>query len=149
MTLTTKTMGAFHALSFAKGRRKLVALYTALMMMPLEAVAKVQAAEDIFGGASNPLERFLSFLTGGFASTIAIIAVVVLGAMIIMGSDFGGFGRRVPMVIVGVGFVIFASNVVNFLTGAETSGMVWEPSVACVMQLEAVPGDSAGVPLDC
>jgi hypothetical protein len=65
-----------------------------------------------------------------------VIAVIVLGAMIIMGSDFGGFGRRVPMVIVGIGFVIFATQVVSFLTGTDASGMLYDPASVFVEHLE-------------
>lgn len=114
----------------------LTAIGATFFLLPTESMATVNAANDIFGGGENPLDQFLSFLTGGFATTIAVIAVVVLGAMIIMGSDFGGFGRRVPMVIVGIGFVIFATQVVSFLTGTDASGMLYDPASVFVEHFE-------------
>lgn len=110
----------------------LAVLGSTVVLLPTESAATVRAANDIFGGGENPLDQFLDFLTGGFATTIAVIAVIVLGAMIIMGSDFGGFGRRVPMVIVGIGFVIFATQVVSFLTGTDASGMLFDPATIII-----------------
>lgn len=100
----------------------------AMSLFPYQALAKMTEANEIFGGTTNPIGQFVGFLTGGFAIGVAVIAIVVMGGMIIFGSDFGGFGRRVPMVLLGVGFVIFSVNVVQFLTGSDVSGMMYDPN---------------------
>lgn len=128
-----------HPASFALAAAVAATFY----ILPTQSMATVQAANDIFGSGENPLDKFLDFLTGSFATTIAVIAVLVLGAMIIMGSEFGSFGRRVPMVIVGIGFVIFATNVVSFLTGTDASGMLYDPAHLLSSPVEAVTLPSA------
>lgn len=111
----------------------------AMSLFPYQALAKMSEANAIFGGTSNPIDQFVGFLTGGFAIGVAVIAIVVMGGMIIFGSDFGGFGRRVPMVLLGVGFVIFSVNVVQFLTGSDVSGMMYDPNTLYVSSLAPLP----------
>lgn len=114
-----------------QNRKTVASLSLTLGLLPYQAMAKMAEADAIFGG-ENPVRKFIEFLTGGFAVAIAVIAILVMGAMIIFGSDFGGFGRRVPMVLLGVGFVIFAVNVVDFLTGTGASGMLYDPAALYV-----------------
>ena len=111
----------------------------AMSLFPYQALAKMAEANAIFGGASNPIGQFIGFLTGGFAIGVAVIAIVVMGGMIIFGSDFGGFGRRVPMVLLGVGFVIFSVNVVQFLTGSDVSGMMYDPNALYMSSSAPLP----------
>ncbi len=81
------------------------------------------ASTDIFGG-NSPFEKFTGFITGPFSYFIAIILIVVAGFMLAAGNDFGGFARRIPMMLLGVGLVIGATAVVTSLFGGTEGAMI-------------------------
>lgn len=72
--------------------------------------------EDIFGAAS-PFEAFTNFLTGPFAYFVAIIGIVVFGAMLVSGSDFSGLSRRAPMILLAIGIILGAKTIIDKLYG--------------------------------
>ena len=84
------------------------------------------AQTDIFGG-NSPFEKFTKFITGPFSYFIAIILIVVAGFMLAAGNDFGGFARRIPMMLLGIGLIIGATAVVGNLFG-ESAGAVLTPA---------------------
>lgn len=96
----------------------LIALTAAVLISPQTAIA-ASSASDVFN--TGPLESIISFLTGPVARFIAILAVFALGAMIMFGQGFQGFGQRVPTVLVGIIFVIGAVTVVDFFIGGSSS----------------------------
>jgi type IV secretory pathway VirB2 component (pilin) len=97
----------------------LVLSATALMGMPeLALAATANSASDVFN--TGPLDNIIDFLTGPVARFIAVLAVFALGAMIMFGQGFQGFGQRVPTVLIGIIFVIGAVTAVDFFIGGAS-----------------------------
>jgi type IV secretory pathway VirB2 component (pilin) len=99
----------------------LVTLVTVATVAASPALASVET--DLFG-SSNPIERFTDFISGPFALFLAIILVVVAGFMLAAGNDMSGVARRIPTMILGVGFILLAVNVITFLFGGASAGAV-------------------------
>ncbi len=71
------------------------------------------------GGASmpweGPLRAIMGSLTGPTAGFIALIAIVVCGALLIFGGDFSGFARNVINVVIASSIILGASNIITNL----------------------------------
>jgi len=71
------------------------------------------------GGASmpweSPLRAIMGSLTGPTAGYIALIAIVVCGALLIFGGDFSGFARNVINVVIACAIILGASNIITNL----------------------------------
>ena len=92
---------------------------TVLLAMPeIALAATANSASDVFN--TGPLDNIISFLTGPVARFIAVLAVFALGAMIMFGQGFQGFGQRVPTVLIGIIFVIGAVTAVDFFIGGAS-----------------------------
>lgn len=92
---------------------------TALLIAPdLAHAASANSASDVFN--TGPLDNIIDFLTGPVARFIAVLAVFALGAMIMFGQGFQGFGQRVPTVLIGIIFVIGAVTAVDFFIGGSS-----------------------------
>ena len=98
----------------------LIALTSAaLFAVPETALAaSANSASDVF--STGPLDNIIDFLTGPVARFIAVLAVFALGAMIMFGQGFQGFGQRVPTVLIGIIFVIGAVTAVDFFIGGAS-----------------------------
>ena len=107
----------------------LVLLAGATIVAPELALASVET--DIFGNAT-PFETFLSFVKGPFAIFLSVITIIAAGAMLAFGSDMSGFARRIPSILLGLGFILGATSLVTNLFGA--SGAVLSPEEAAIHQ---------------
>ena len=71
------------------------------------------------GGAAmpweSPLRMIMGSLTGPTAGYIALIAIVVCGAMLIFGGDFSGFARNVINVVIAYAIILGASTIITNL----------------------------------
>lgn len=100
----------------------------ALAALALVSPAFASTGADLFG-AQSPFEKVLEFITGPFAWFIVILALVVFGAMLVMGSDFTGFGRRIPMLLLGIAFVMGAVQIVTALFGSSQSATLTDAQI--------------------
>ncbi|WP_299083366.1 TrbC/VirB2 family protein [uncultured Ruegeria sp.] len=103
----------------------LVALSAVVLVTATPALASVET--DLFG-SSNPLAKMTGFITGPFAFFLAIVAIVVAGVQLMGGNDMSGVSRRIPSLILGVGFILLAVNVLNFLFGGNSAGAILLPT---------------------
>lgn len=77
------------------------------------------------GGAlpwESPLSTIKDSLTGPVAGYIALIAIMVCGALLIFGGDFSGFAKNLINVVIACALILGASSVISNLFG--TSGAV-------------------------
>ena len=95
-----------------KSRNVTSVLIIALIFLVMSAPA--DAADNIFGNTS-PLTRITDFISGPFAYSVVVISIVIMGAIWVMGGDFAGIGRRLPVMVVAGALIIFATSVVGTL----------------------------------
>ncbi len=95
----------------------------ALLVMCLALFADTAFAAKV-GTSTIPtlqaLEQIRNFITGPFAYTISVLALVAAGSALAFGNDIGGFIRTLLYVACVISFIVMA---VNFL-GALFSGAV-------------------------
>ncbi|EEE35230.1 conserved hypothetical protein [Rhodobacteraceae bacterium KLH11] len=97
--------------------------------------AFAEVNDSIFEEA-QPFQKFIGWVTSGFATFLAIILVLVAGFMLAAGSDFSGFERRIPTMLLGLGFILLGTKFITFLFG--TSGAVLMPHEIAAMQTPAL-----------
>ena len=101
----------------------------------LVAPAFASTGADLFG-TQSPFETVLEFITGPFAWFVVILALVIFGAMLVMGSDFTGFGRRIPMLLLGIAFVMGAVQIVTALFGSSQSASLSDAQIQALEQIQ-------------
>ena len=89
-----------------------LALCLAICIAPSLALGATE--ESIFGGGS-PLKRFRDFLLGPFAYTLVIGGLAVTGAVLVFGGEMNSFGRRMVIVVLAGGVLLFANSVLENL----------------------------------
>ena len=67
----------------------------------------------------GPLQTIMSSLTGPVAGYIALIAVMVCGALLIFGGDFSGFARNLINVVIACAVILGASSIITNLFPAS------------------------------
>lgn len=102
----------------------LLMLSTAITLVPDVASASITTS-DILDGSTNPIKKFMDFLTGGFAVALAIIGIISFGAMVMFGQNFEGLGRRIPLLIIGLALILGATGVVTRISTSD--GMIIMP----------------------
>lgn len=112
-----------------------LALAVGMFALPSDAFAADAATREFFG-SDDPFTKVQTWITGPFAIFITVIGLVLFGAMAVFGSDFSGFGRRVPMLLLGIAFVMGAITIVSNLFGSSTSGALYEPHLGHIEQKE-------------
>ena len=90
-----------------------------LLTALLAAVAEPALAADELFGTDSPLLKFVDFMVGPFAYGVTIVALVVTVGALMIGGEFAGFARRMPIVVVAGAIVILAGNVIKNLFGAD------------------------------
>ncbi|WP_298937218.1 TrbC/VirB2 family protein [uncultured Ruegeria sp.] len=116
-------------------RTILLAVLLLLVFISQADPAFAEVNDSIFEDA-QPFQKFIAWVTGGFATFLAIILVLVAGFMLASGSDFSGFARRIPTMLLGLGFILLATKFITFLFGS--SGVVLLPHEIAAMQTPAV-----------
>lgn len=98
---------------------KLPAIKRAFGMLALAAVLGLTMADPAYAQAADGItsmaQNILSWLTGTFAKTVAIIAVVIVGFMFFLGR---ASLTLLVTVIVGIFIVFSAEWIVTTITGA-------------------------------
>ena len=119
--------------------------------MPLLALAVVffvtcgpAFAQDELFGTNSPLLTFVDFLTGPFAYGVVIVALVVTVGALMVGGEFSGFARRMPIVVVAGAIVILASTVIKNLFGADRAAD-WPPVTGADGVGESIADGAAGL----
>ncbi|RYZ91299.1 MAG: conjugal transfer protein TrbC [Proteobacteria bacterium] len=109
--------------------------FIVLLFLSLVAADLALAAN---GGGGLPWETPLSSikdsLTGPVAGYIALIAIMVCGAMLIFGGDFSGFVKSLINVVIVCAVILGASSIITNLFG--TSGAV----ITAAGTLDTQPG---------
>lgn len=105
----------------------IVGLATTLIVVPDLASASITTS-DILEGSTNPIQKFMNFLTGGFAVALAIIGIIAFGAMVMFGQNFEGLARRIPLLIIGLAMILGATGVVTRISNSD--GMIFVPGLA-------------------
>lgn len=84
-------------------------------------------------GAGLPYEGWLNQLrtsvTGPVAFAIAVIGIVVAGSVLIFGGDLNGFFRTLIFIVLVMGLVVGANNLMStfFGQGAEIAAVFYDP----------------------
>ncbi len=63
----------------------------------------------------TPLQTIKNSLTGPVAGYIALIAIMVCGALLIFGGDFSGFARNLINVVIASAVILGASSIITNL----------------------------------
>ncbi|MDK2126640.1 TrbC/VirB2 family protein [Parachitinimonas caeni] len=63
----------------------------------------------------KPLETLQKSLTGPIAQSIGILAMAVSGGMLAFGGELGDFTKRIMMVVLALGVMMFAATFVTSL----------------------------------
>lgn len=63
----------------------------------------------------GPLKTLQTSLTGPIAQSIGILAMAVAGGMLAFGGELGDFTKRIMMVVMALGVMLFASKFVTTL----------------------------------
>lgn len=129
-TLSLPTPTAF----FSRENVKLVMLMMAVLCVFLLLPNAAHAAEGTGGGL--PYEGWLTNLrnsiTGPFAFTVAVIGIVVAGAVLIFGGELNGFVRTLVFIILVMSLIVGVNNLMSglFGRGAEIAQAVEATKVA-------------------
>lgn len=107
-----------------------------LILNPDLAQATVSTA-DILEGSNNPIQRFMNFLTGGFAIALALIGIITFGVMVMFGNEFSGLARRIPLLILGLALILGAAGVVSRIS--DSDGMIIELETPQILDTAAKP----------
>lgn len=86
-----------------------------LFLLPNLAIAAIGGTMPWEG----PLQTIMNSLTGPVAGYIALIAVMVCGALLIFGGDFSGFARNLINVVIACAVILGASSIVTNLFPAS------------------------------
>lgn len=119
---------------FSRENAKLVMLMLAVLCVFLLLPNAAHAAEGTGGGL--PYEGWLTNLrnsiTGPFAFTVAVIGIVVAGAVLIFGGELNGFVRTLVFIILVMSLIVGVNNLMSglFGRGAEIAQAVPATEVA-------------------
>ena len=119
---------------FSRENTKLVMLMLAVLCVFLLLPNAAHAAEGTGGGL--PYEGWLGSLrdsiTGPFAFTVAVIGIVVAGAVLIFGGELNGFVRTLVFIILVMSLIVGVNNLMSglFGRGAEIAQAVEATKVA-------------------
>ena len=69
----------------------------------------------------GPLQAIQESLTGPVASSIALAAVAVAGAMLIFGGELNDFARRMAYIVLVLGVLLGASTIVGLFSASGAS----------------------------
>ena len=119
---------------FSREKAKLAMLILAVLCVFLLLPNAAHAAEGTGGGL--PYEGWLTNLrnsiTGPFAFTVAVIGIVVAGAVLIFGGELNGFVRTLVFIILVMSLIVGVNNLMSglFGRGAEIAQAVEATKVA-------------------
>lgn len=104
---------------FNRDNAKLVLIALALICACLLLPNVAHAAEGTGGGL--PYEGWLTSLrnsiTGPFAFTVAVVGIVVAGAVLIFGGELNGFIRTLVFIILVMSLIVGVNNLMSGLFG--------------------------------
>ena len=74
-----------------------------------------QSVATVIAGAGSlpwdgPLETLAADLTGPVATSIAVIALFVAGAVLVFGEDLSHFARRALVAVIAIAFLVLGSK---------------------------------------
>ncbi len=91
------------------------------MVALLAALAASPAAASSSGGGGlpweTPLQTITTSITGPVAFAISVIGVVAAGATLIWGGEISGFTRTLIFVVLVIGLIVAATNILSTLFG--------------------------------
>lgn len=123
------------------------ALTPSLVWMVLAALALLLFSDMAFaadagpGGGQGlqwegPIAKIRDSISGPVAFAIALLGIVVCGAMLIWGGEISEFVRRLIMLVMVISLIVFANSI---LTGALFSGAILPDAALLVPPSTASP----------
>jgi len=67
----------------------------------------------------SPLQKLENFITGPFAKSISLIAIVICFGILIFGGELNDFAKKAVYVVIGVAGVVGASSLLANLFGGS------------------------------
>lgn len=86
-----------------------------LCMLPSDVLASAGAGGDL--PYESWLESLRNSVTGPFAFSVALVGIVVAGAVLIFGGDLNGFFRSIVLLILIMALIIGAQNLLSGFFG--------------------------------
>ena len=105
--------------------RLMVCFMAAVTVMVLAGAALATTGGTSGGTSGMPWEQGLEALTksitGPVAQAIGLIAIVAAGAALIFGGDMTGFMRTAVYIVLVLGIIMSAANLLNKFTGVSAT----------------------------
>lgn len=120
-----------------------------LVMLMLGGLMLFLFSADAFAASSGsaqglpwegPIEKLRNSLSGPVAFAIALLGIVVCGAMLIWGGEISEFVRRIIMLVLVVSVIVFANSL---LTGQLFSGATVPDAAELADALRAMTAQAA------
>lgn len=144
MNASSKSCAPFHLSMPEIDSRSVLTFLLALFAVALCLVPEMAFAADAGpGGGSGlqwegPIGRIRDSIAGPVAFAIALLGIVVCGAMLIWGGEISEFVRRLIMLVLVICLIVFANSI---LTGALFSGaMVPDAAIQLLPAVDATEG---------
>lgn len=137
-----------HMHNVSPSRSRISATFTpSFFLMALAALALLLFSDMAFaadagpGGGQGlqwegPIAKIRDSISGPVAFAIALLGIVVCGAMLIWGGEISEFVRRLIMLVMVISLIVFANSI---LTGALFSGAMLPDSALVVPPSTASP----------
>jgi type IV secretion system protein VirB2 len=123
--------------------RKHTLIAAALVATPI-ILASVAPALASSGGSlpwEGPLQQIQESITGPVAGAIALAAVAIAGGMLIFGGELNDFARRLVYVVLVVGILLGATNIVGLFGATGASIGLSDEQVISIGSNEGGEGD--------
>lgn len=95
--------------------------FSRLLMFTLISLAASPAFASASGGGGlpweSPLQTITKSITGPVAFAVSVIGVVAAGAALIWGGEISGFTRTLVYVVLVIGLIVAATNILSTLFG--------------------------------
>lgn len=137
-----------HMPNVSLSRSRISALFSpSFFLMVLAAISLLLfsdaalAADAGPGGGSGlqwegPIAKIRDSISGPVAFAIALLGIVVCGAMLIWGGEISEFVRRLIMLVMVISLIVFANSI---LTGALFSGAMLPDAVLVIQPATTSP----------
>jgi type IV secretion system protein TrbC len=115
---------------FKISNRVLLVLGVALLLLIV--VHPAMASSTSGGGLPSDdwFTKVRQSVTGPWAYSISVIALVATGATLFFGGDMNGFMRALVFLVLVLSFVVAASNTISAVTGQGAEITAWVNTVA-------------------
>lgn len=110
-----------------KNKQTALPLGVTASLIGLAVVFPESAHASAAGGGlpwENPLLTLTRSLTGPVAYGVSILAVIASGAALVWGAEINDFTRKILMLTLVIGMIVFAANFLSTLFNANAAGII-------------------------